>query len=164
MQILLKKSLEGLRRLTTERLTAVALDRLDSHNRRHRQIITRKVENYFTARQRTAYLQHQNSTLINEIAVQRQSVSDLKRRLSKDVTKFEKLRQSQIKESNDIKLAIMRANQRIQRRLRHQCRNRVLIYQERRGGVPSRRRPNDCYVLVPKRPQAVCARGAGLVE
>lgn len=118
-QILLEKSLQGLRWLTTERLSVAALDRLDSRNQHHRQLITRKVEEYSTARQRTASLEQQSSILLKEVTHQQQSVKDIKRHLSKEMNKFEKTRRAHIKEENDLKVAIVRASQRLQRRLRH---------------------------------------------
>ncbi|RPD52502.1 hypothetical protein L227DRAFT_568552 [Lentinus tigrinus ALCF2SS1-6] len=147
VQILLEKSLHGLRRLMAERLTPAALDRLDSRNCRHRQLITRKVEDYFAARQRIAYLQHQSSSLTNDVTIRQQTVKDMKRRLSKETARSERIRRSQTKESNDIKLVIARANQRIQCHLRH----------ERRGTVPSKKHPinNSCYVSISKRREAL---------
>ena len=114
-----ERSLQDLQRLTNERLTANALDRVESRNQRHRERITRKVESYFGARQRVLYLQHQNTALCHEITQQRQYIRDMKRQLSKETSKFANVRRIHAKELSDIRLSISRANQRIQRRLRH---------------------------------------------
>ena len=118
-QVLIKRCTGSLRILSTGRFTPIAMEHLDARNEHHRNLITRKVDTYFATRQRVMYLQKQSSEIATELVHQRQLVKGLKGRLSRETAKFDKALQLQQKKENDLRLEIARANQRIQRRLRH---------------------------------------------
>lgn len=115
----MKRCLRNLDILSTERLTPNALGHLDSRNQHHRQLTAQKVDAYFATRQRMVYLQQQSTQLAAELVQQRQLVQDLKRQLSKESSKAKTALTLRQKKENDLRLAIGRAEQRIQRRLRH---------------------------------------------
>ncbi|RPD71980.1 hypothetical protein L226DRAFT_525084 [Lentinus tigrinus ALCF2SS1-7] len=136
LQDWLNRALETLQLIRGRRLTSTALEDLDARLQHHRQALTCRVEDYFPVRQRIAYLQEQSVVLARQLIDDRQAVKDAKRQLSKETSAVEKARRIYVKEENELRVAIAKAHQRIQRRIRH----------ERRGAMTMRRRPNRSYI------------------
>lgn len=116
---MLNRAVQSLKQVTEERINPVALEHLARCNQHHRSLIAQKVESYFATRHRAAYLQQQTALLATQLARKRDLVKDAKKQLSKEATTLSRLRRQHRKEETDLRREINRADQRIQRQLRH---------------------------------------------
>lgn len=74
---------------------------------------------YFSLRQRNLQLQKQNADLLKDLAEGQRALKEAKKQLSRETTALEKNQRRHKQEVDQLNVAITRASQSVQRRLRY---------------------------------------------
>ncbi|RPD65557.1 hypothetical protein L227DRAFT_560285 [Lentinus tigrinus ALCF2SS1-6] len=104
--------------LNERHISASRLDDLKAHNRDCRRLLSRKILQYFKIRDQSRKLHRQNVVMTREIDHIGQALGDTRRQLAREKAAAEKRLGLRVKEVDDLRLALSRASQKIQRRLR----------------------------------------------